>query len=123
MHWNEEVVGAEGDQCLFARDRRCVAYTASEQLRTEREIRVSMIPYQSTIEKKKTHKRDDLSRLRRELVSELLVIGDQVRNVNVAVILLYQDILPKLISTKPVSKEFCFLVMFPACLFFPATHL
>jgi hypothetical protein len=50
-----------------------------------------------------THQRNDLGWLRCELVSELLVIGDQVRNVDIAVILFYQDILPKLISIQLMS--------------------
>ena len=50
----------------------------------------------------KSHKRDYIRRFCCKLMCQLLVVRYQMRNVNVAVILLYEDILSQLIS---VSKD------------------
>jgi hypothetical protein len=42
---------------------------------------------------RKTDKRDDICRLGGEFVSQFLVVGDQVGDIDVAVVLLYKDIL------------------------------
>lgn len=44
-----------------------------------------------------TYQRDDVCRLRSEFVRQLLVVGNQVCDVNVAVILLHERILAELI--------------------------
>ena len=41
---------------------------------------------------------------------ELFIVGDQVSNVDVAVVLFDKDIFSKLISVTAISKSFCILL-------------
>jgi hypothetical protein len=48
------------------------------------------------------YQRDDFGGILRELVGQLFVVGDEMGNVNVAVVLLHEHILPDLVS---VNKD------------------
>jgi hypothetical protein len=94
---SEVKAGGMEAQYLFERDRRSFECIAGEQPRTKhRSVGQSYTPLHPMgwI----THKGDDVRWFSSELVRQLLIVGDQVCNINVAIILLYEHILPKLVS-------------------------
>mgnify|MGYP001233477074 CR=1 FL=1 len=57
-----------------------------------------------------TNQRNDVGRLCGKLVGKLFVVRDEVRNINVAVVLLYQDVLSQLIPANRFISVHAFAV-------------
>lgn len=51
-----------------------------------------------------SHQRNEFGGILCELVRQLLVVGDEVRDVNVAVVLLHKHVLANLISIPPLES-------------------